>query len=80
MKLKEHTFNFLDAYTLKVDFPDTGASLHIHGSLMSDNKTFLASMNDVRKCTFLDYAEQNKLADSLVNRTRNDRLKIMFDE
>ena len=79
VQMENFTFNFCDADHIKVDFADSGKTIFIGGRLESNNRTFFASTNDLRRCSFLSYDEQDELARALSHRTHNDRLQILFD-
>lgn len=76
--MEEIKWNFISPSQLKVNLVQTGRELILGGELKG-NHTFLCRSVGVDNCPSLTRAEKNELKDLLSCRTRNDKLRILFE-
>lgn len=76
--MEDIKWNFISQNQLKVNLVQTGRDLILDGELES-NQTFICRSVGVDNCPSLTSAEKNELKGLLSYRTRNDKLRILFD-
>lgn len=64
---------------LKVCLKNPEVELIIKGELSIGGDIFYASLSDVNSSSFLSQNEKKDLRTELENRTRNEKVKILFD-
>lgn len=74
----EFVWNFTSPYQLWIKQIDSGKEIIVNGKIGQDNQTFYVSQNDIENCGFLLPHESISLMKTLSNRTRNDRVRIIF--
>ena len=76
--MEEFVWNFTSPYQLWIKLINSGKEIIVNGELGQDNHTFYVSLNDVVNSKFLPPHESMSLMETLSNRTRNDRVRIVF--
>jgi len=76
--MEEFVWNFTSPYQLWIKLIDSGREIIVNGKIGQDNRTFYVSQNDIINSGFLPPHESISLMEILSNRTRNDRIRIVF--